>query len=153
METSLRHIMFDRLWHVWICFVFRNCHVNGTTFKIKAHLAWNLFLFSLKLLSETSLLLRRTRGNIIIVVRSSRTVLIFLSDFQQSCISRQILIKTYKINFHKNRYRGVRDVSWEQLDRRTDRQLTKLLVAFAPKKPIFRGTLLEYFKEDISCWP
>jgi len=43
-----------------------------------------MFLISLKLLSETSLLLERTQGNVVIVlVRTWHRVPIFLSYFQQ----------------------------------------------------------------------
>jgi hypothetical protein len=112
--------MFGRLWLVWICFIFRNCHVNGATFKIKAHLAWNVFLFSLKLLSESSLLLGRPQADIVIAVRSSHTAPNIFVGFSTILYFATNFNKSAQTKISQKSVIGVRVVSCGQMDRPTD---------------------------------
>jgi hypothetical protein len=84
-----------------------------------------VFSFSLQLLSETFLILRRTERDIIIKVQGIRVKCrIFL---KLEC-SRQICEKYANIKFPENPSYGGRDVPCRLTDGRTD--MTKLIVVF-----------------------
>ena len=92
-----------------------------------------VFWFSLQLLSETFLILRRIWRDIILHIRwSSCTVPLLLSEFNEKLIFSITFEKYSNIKFHENPSSGSRLVPWGRTERQTERQTdrTKLLVAF-----------------------
>jgi hypothetical protein len=80
-----------------------------------------VFGFSLHVLSETFLILRRNERDIAINThRSSCEEAIILSYFYENRIFSKDLKKKYS-NFHENRFTGSRVVSRERTDGRTGR--------------------------------
>jgi fructose 1,6-bisphosphatase len=76
-------ILYCHLWPVWLYHIFSHSLINGTIFKTKNVIGNKMYvLFSLQLLSEILLILRRTERYIIINVhRSSCKVPVILVRF------------------------------------------------------------------------
>ena len=79
--------------------------------------------FSLTQFCGIFLILRRIGQVIIINVhRPSRIVLLFLSDFNETCIFLTDICKSSNIKLHKNPSRGRRIVAHRRTDRQTERR-------------------------------
>jgi hypothetical protein len=81
-------VLYCHLWSVWLYHVFPHYLKNSTIFGKKLLNIKCVFLYSLQLLSETFLSLKRIQRDIIINVhRSSCKVPLFLTDFNQNSLS------------------------------------------------------------------
>jgi hypothetical protein len=119
-------VLYCHPWPVWLCYIFPYYLINGTIFGKKILRIKCPFWFSLQLLSETFLVIKRIQRDIIINVhRCSCKVPLLLSDFNETWIFwtdfREIL----------ERQISWKSVQWKS-DRRIDRQtdMTKIIVAF-----------------------
>ena len=98
-----------RMRHIVICglssstIFFPHYLINGTIFEKKLLNTRCVFWFSLQLLSETFLILRRSKRDMIKnVYRSScKVLLLFWSEFNGTKFSRQILEKFSNIKFYE----------------------------------------------------
>jgi hypothetical protein len=111
-----------------VCFynIFPNYLINGMIFG-KSYWTQIVFIFSLQVLSETSLILRTEPDMIKNVYSSSCNVPVIPVELTwNSELSRQIFEKYSNMKCHENTSSGSRVVQCK----RTDRQTTKPLVAF-----------------------
>jgi hypothetical protein len=122
------HLLYAALhYHMWLVCLYhfffsshkRHDFRNKKVLNIKC-----LFWFSVQLLSETFLILRRIKRNIIInVPRSSCKVpVVFFSDFNDTWSSRHIFEVSPNIKFHKNKSSGSLIVSWGKTYRESKRE-------------------------------
>ena len=95
---------------------------NGTIFGKKLLNTESVFLFSLQLLSDTFLIMKRNQRGIVINVKKKYPLLLIKLES-----SRQIFENTSNIKFHENPSSESR-VPCGRMDGRTD--ATKLIVAF-----------------------
>jgi len=108
--------------------------INDTIFDKKLLLNIKfVFWFSLHILSETFLVLRKPERNVIkILYWFDVTYPLFLSDFNETEFSRQIFEKYSSIKFHENPFSGSRVFPSGrrdgQIDRKTDTR--KAIVVF-----------------------
>ena len=111
---------FVRLCHLWpvrLDHIFPHYLTNGTIFGRNVLNIKCMFWFPLQLLSETFLILRRIKRDIIIYVhRSSCQVTVILVRFYSTWISPQILGKYPNIKFHQNPSSGSRVVPCGQTE-------------------------------------
>jgi hypothetical protein len=131
------YIPYFHLWTDPLYEVFPHFLINGTIFEKPLPKTKCVFWFSLQLLSETFLILRRNKRD------KKKCILVFMWSTLYSCLIvmkleffQQIFEKSSNIKFHKNPSSGLSSCSM-RTDRRTD--MTKLIVAFrnfakAPKK-------------------
>jgi hypothetical protein len=123
-------ILHCQLWPFWLYHIFPHYLTNGTIFRKKPLLNVKcVFWFSLQLLSETFLILRRTEWDIIKNVYRSAAckVPLFLLDFDETWILKIVLrtILKYQILW--------KSVQWEtRCFMRTNRRtgMTKLIKGF-----------------------
>jgi len=150
------HSPYCQLWLAPLCNISQHYLINGTISEKKILIIKCVFWFSLQLLTETFLILRRNeRDTIRGVYWSSRKVLfVFLSDFNETWIFwadfRKIL--KYQI-WWKPVQRKPSCSMWA--DGRTD--MTKLIVAFrnfanAPKTAILATLGTTHKTERTSVW-
>jgi hypothetical protein len=117
--------LFSHLWPVRLCHIFPHYLINGTIFWKKLLNIKCVFWFYLQLLSETFLIIRRIKRDIIINVhRSSCKLPLFFSDFNKIWTFSTHFQKIPNITFHKNLSSGGRVVPCGRTD------MTKLIVAF-----------------------
>ena len=107
--------------HLWP-FLFNHISphlINGTIFVKKKHVFW--FWFSIQLLSEIDIILRRIERDVIINIHSSSyEVPLFLSDFDEIWIfSADIRKKSSNIKFLEDPFSGSRVVPCGRTDRQT----------------------------------
>jgi hypothetical protein len=116
-------VLCCHLWSVWLYRIFPHYLTNGTILGKYLLNIKCVFWFSLQLLSETFLILRRIQRDMVINVhRSSCKVPLFLSDFNVLEFSRQIFKKCSNIKLHENPSSVSRVVPCGQTD------MTKLIV-------------------------
>ena len=133
---SARAVLHCHLWPVWSQHIFPHYFINDTIFvggKKKSLLNIKcVFWFSLQLLSETSLILRKIhRDTSMYVHKSSWKVPVILFRCQWNLNFLSSFSKKKKnpnTKFHENPPSGIRVVSCGQRNRQTD--MTKLTVAF-----------------------
>jgi hypothetical protein len=123
-------VLYCHVWPVWLYHIFTHYLINGTIFGKKFIEQKCVFRFSLQLLSETFLIIRRIQRDITINVhRCSCKVPLLLSNFNETWIfSTDFRKKNPQIsNFMK-----IRPVTAELFHgyRRTKTDMTKLIVAF-----------------------
>jgi hypothetical protein len=125
---SVCAVLYCHLWPVSLYHIFTHYLINGKILEKKLFNIKCVFWFSLQLLSETFLILKRIQWNIVINVhRSSCKVPLLLSDFNETWIFSTVFrdILKYQISW--------KSVQWQpSSSMRTDTQtdITKLIVAF-----------------------
>jgi hypothetical protein len=120
-------VLYCHLWSVWLYRIFPYYLINGTIFGKKSLNIKCVFWFSVQLLSETFLFLRRIQRDITINVhRSSCKVPLLLSDFNETWI----FWTDFSENAQLSNFMKIRPVGGElfHADGRTD--MTKLIVTF-----------------------
>jgi hypothetical protein len=104
-------VLYCHLWPVWLYHIFPHYLINGTIFEKKLLNTKCVFWFSLHLLSETFLIVRRINWDITINVHTpSCKVPLLLSDFNDTWIFSTYFRKILK--FHENPSSGRRVVPW-----------------------------------------
>jgi hypothetical protein len=120
-------VLYNYLWPVWLYHIFPHYLINGTIFgKLLLNIKC-VFWFSVQLLSETFLILRRIQRDIIINVHRSLCKLpLLLSDFNETWIFSTDFRKkkSSNIKFYENPSIVSRVVPCGRTD------MTKLIVAF-----------------------
>ena len=155
------HVLYLRLWLVWLYRIFPLCLIKGTIFGKKLNIKY-VFLSTLQLLSQTFLILRRTECDMIANVhRSSRKVSVILVRFEWTWIlsTNFRTILKYQISWKSVQWepicsmRADGQTEWRTARRRDGRtDMMKLTVAFrnfanAPKNTLFNKTSLYTIKE------
>jgi hypothetical protein len=139
-------VLYCHLWPVWLYHIFPHNLINGTIFKTKFYWTQNVFWFSLRLLSETFLILRRTERDVIKSVHTAVCCMYSTGYCWQILMniesSWQIFEKSPNIKFHENPSSGSRVVQCGQTDRQTDRQL------FSADRQTDRQTVVQYGQTD-----
>jgi hypothetical protein len=121
-------VLYCHLWPVWLYHIFPHYLINGTIFGEKILNIKCVFWFSVQLLSEIFLMIRRIQWDIIINVhRSSCKVPLLLSDINETWVFSQIFEPYLNMKFHENLSSRSRVVPWGWTDERAD--ITKLIVA------------------------
>jgi hypothetical protein len=120
---------YCHLWPVWLYHIFPHYLINGTILgKKKLPNIKCAFWFSLQLLFETFLILRRIQRDIVTNVRSLRVkYTLFLSDYNENWIFSTDIRKIARM-LNVIRIRPVRSELF-LADRQTD--VTKLIVVFS----------------------
>jgi len=110
--------------------IFPHYLINGTILEKKLLNTERVFWFSLQLLSETFLILRRNERDMIkkCILVFMWSTLYFCSILMKLAFSRQRFEKSSNIKFHENSSSGTPVVPCGRTVRRTD--MTKLIVAF-----------------------
>jgi hypothetical protein len=128
-------VLYCRVWPVWLYHIFPHYFINGTTFGKTLLNIECVFWFSLQLLSEKFLILRRIHQD-----RYYKYTQVFGYSTRYSC---QIFNETWlfstdfrKILKYENPSSGSWDFPWGQTD------MTKLIVAFC-----------NLVKAPKHCWP
>jgi len=151
----MRRIMLPSV-TVWLYNILPHYLVKGTIFVKKLYNIKCVFWFSLQLLYEMFLILRRNDRDIITNVRRYP---LFLSDFDEIEFSRHSFKKYWNFKLGKNRSSVSRVVSCLQTEKQTD--ISKLLVAFhnfanaaykklIRKKPIYGKTCHKYVMQYVD---
>ena len=131
-------VLYCHLWPVWLYRICLHYLVNGTVFGKRLLGIKCVFWFSLDLLSEKFLILRR-----------------ILLYFNETWLFWQIFEKSSDIQFHENPSGGAELFHADRrVEGRTD--MTKLIVAFhncanAPKKYVMESDLEEASRVDYGC--
>jgi hypothetical protein len=137
-------VLYCHLWPVWLYHIFLHYLINGTIFGKPLLNIKCVFWFSLHLLSETFLILRRIQRDITINVHRSSCRVPLLSDFNETWIFwtdfRKILIS----NFLKIRPSGSLVVPCG----RTQTDMTKLIVAFRNFANALKKWVVNVFTPD-----
>ena len=111
--------VYCHVWPVWLYHIFPHYLIKGTIFVKLLLNKKCVFLFSIQLLCETFLILRRIQRDSINVHRCSCKVPVLLMKLE---FSRQIFVKSWNIKFRENPLSGSRDVSWAS---QTDSRLSQ----------------------------
>ena len=99
---SGRAVSYCARWPVWLCHIFPHYFTNGTFFSKKLLNIKHVFWFSLQLLSEKSVVLKRILSQIYIGLLVKYPL--FLYDFNETCIwSTYLKKKTHIPSFIKIR--------------------------------------------------
>jgi hypothetical protein len=110
-------VLYCHLWPGWLYHVLPHYLINLTIFGKKVLNIKRVFWFSLQLLSETYLILRRIHRDITNVIHVNSPL--FLSHFNQTWILSRFK-KIINIKFHDNQSNGSRAVPCGRTDRQTD---------------------------------
>jgi hypothetical protein len=115
-------VLYCHQWPVWFYRILPHL-IKGTIFGKQLLIIKCVFWFSLQILSETLLILRRIQRDIVINVHKSLCkVPLLLSEFNQKNFSTYFAKKKYSnITFHENPSSGSRVVSFGRTDGQTDR--------------------------------
>jgi hypothetical protein len=122
------HVPYCYLWPVCLYHIFPRYLVNGTIFEKKLPNIKKVFWFSLQLLSETFLILRRIQRDMIINVNTSNVKDLYSRHILTKLPFPQPIFEKYSnIKFHENPSIGSRVLPCGQTDVKTG--MRKLIVA------------------------
>jgi hypothetical protein len=127
-------ILCRHLWPLWIHHIFWHYLINSTIFRKTLLVIKCVFWFSLQILFEIYLILRRIQRHIIVNVETSLCKIpVIFSDLKEPLVFSTYFRKgRSNVKFNKNPSSGSRVVPCGQMDGQTERRMdmTKLIVAF-----------------------
>jgi hypothetical protein len=106
----IQHGTLIRLRPLWLHHICRHFDMNGTIFGKKLLNIKCVFWFSVQLLLETFLILRRIQRDIVINVQMSSCKVPVIFVFNKTLIFRQIFEKVSDIKFNQNPSNGDRGI-------------------------------------------